>query len=63
MGSRAPWRDMGNILLGVPFMTSLYLGAIYIILHKWNAVSWCVAIVVLSASALYFAWYRKLPVR
>jgi Na+/proline symporter len=55
------WRDAGNVLLGVPFMTSLYLGAIYIILHEWNAVGWCAAIVVVSASALYFTWYRKLP--
>jgi Na+/proline symporter len=57
------WRDTGNVLLGVPFMTSLYLGAIYIILHEWSAAGWCAATVAVSASALYFTWYRKLPAR
>jgi len=56
-----PWRDFGNVLLGVPFMTSMYMGAIYVVLHQWNAVAWCAAIIVASAAALYFTWYRKLP--
>ncbi|MCE5307701.1 MAG: hypothetical protein LLG20_08660 [Acidobacteriales bacterium] len=59
----SPWRDLVNLLLGVPFMASLYLGAIYVILHHWNAVSWCAAIVTGTAVALYFAWYRGLPDR
>ena len=58
-----PWRDLGNLVLGVPFMASLYLGAIYIILHHWSAVGWCAATVAGTAVALYFAWYRALPDR
>jgi solute:Na+ symporter, SSS family len=59
----SPWRDLGNICLGVPFMASLYLGAMYVILHNAGAALWCLAIVAVTASILYFTWYKRLPAR
>jgi hypothetical protein len=57
----APWRDIGNICLGVPFMASLYLGAMYVILHDAASALWCLATAAVTAVTLYFTWYKRLP--
>jgi len=57
----AAGRDFGYVVLGVPFMVSLYLGAVYVIVHRWSEVSLCAATAAIAASVLFFSWYRRLP--
>lgn len=55
----SPWRDLGNVCLGLPFLVALYLGPVFVVLHEWTSVAWCGSIMCLFAVALYFSWYRR----
>lgn len=55
----SPSRDLGTVLLGLPFLIALYLGPIYLILHRWPSALCCAGVACLFALLLYFQWYRK----
>jgi solute:Na+ symporter, SSS family len=55
----SPGRDLGTVLLGLPFLIALYLAPMYVILHRWQSALACAVIVCIFAVLLYFQWYRE----
>jgi Na+/proline symporter len=55
------WRDLSAVACGVPCLVAMYLGPMYAILHDVRHVVWCAAVVAAGMVAMYFVWYRKLP--
>ncbi len=54
-------RDAVNTLLAVCGICGLYVGSLYLILHRWPAVTICFSAAAIVSIALYFTWYRHLP--
>ncbi|MCX6343442.1 MAG: hypothetical protein NT018_00035 [Armatimonadetes bacterium] len=53
-------RSLLSILVGIPWIISLYLLPTYLALHRYNAALITLAIVAAGCVALYFSWYRGL---
>lgn len=54
-------RDLGNVLLGILLLIGLYLGPMYLIIHRFEWAAACLALAVAMGAALFFTWYRHLP--
>jgi Na+/proline symporter len=53
-------RDLANVLLGILLLIGLYVGPMYLIVHRlaWAAV--CLSVALAMGVALFFVWYRRL---
>jgi Na+/proline symporter len=58
--STAP-RDLGAVLLGIVLLIGLYVGPMYLIVHRIERAAVCLAMALAAGAALWFAWYRRLP--
>ena len=54
-------RDLRNVLLGVLLLIGLYLGPMYMILHRFVTTASCLLSAAALAVVLFFVWYRRLP--
>jgi Na+/proline symporter len=54
-------RDLGNVLLGVLLLIGLYLGPMYLIVHRFATATTCLLSAAALGVALFFVWYRRLP--
>ncbi|MGZ4961050.1 MAG: sodium:solute symporter family transporter [Limisphaerales bacterium] len=50
-----------NTLIATVAICALYVGTLYLILHKSNIAVSCFAITTAAAIVLYFTWYKHLP--
>jgi SSS family solute:Na+ symporter len=50
-----------NTLLALVGICALYVGTLYLILHRHTAASACFSTTVVMCIALYFTWYKRLP--
>lgn len=55
-------REALNTVLALVAVTSLYIGALYLVLHAHRSALICFAIVSILCVALYFTWYKHLPI-
>lgn len=53
-------RDFGNIVVGIPCLTAMWLFPIYLVLHRSKEAAIAAGIVLLASLTLYQTWYRKL---
>jgi SSS family solute:Na+ symporter len=53
--------DWTNTLLALVAISSLYVGALYLILHLHTAMLVCLALVMTCAAVLFSTWYQRLP--
>jgi hypothetical protein len=54
-------RDALNTLLAVLAICGLYVGALYLILHRPVAMAGCFGAALGLGVVLYFTWYKRLP--
>jgi SSS family solute:Na+ symporter len=54
-------RDLGNVALGILLLIGLYVGPMYLIVHRFRRTVGCLALALAMGVALFFAWYRRLP--
>ena len=54
-------RDLGNVALGILLLIGLYVGPMYLIVHRFARTAGCLALALAMGVALFFAWYRRLP--
>jgi Na+/proline symporter len=54
-------RDLGNVLLGVMLLIGLYLGPMYLIVHRFATATTCLLSAAALGVVLFFVWYRRLP--
>jgi Na+/proline symporter len=54
-------RDALNTLLAVLAICGLYVGTLYLILHRHGATTVCFGATLVLSGALYFTWYKNLP--
>jgi len=54
-------RDAFNTFLALIAITGLYLGTIYLVLHRYSASAVWLALTCGLTVGLYFSWYRHLP--
>jgi Na+/proline symporter len=54
-------RDALNTALAVIGISGLYVGSLYLITHRYGAMTVCWIATAGSATALFFTWYRHLP--
>ena len=64
-GSALPKRtpflhDFGNVLLGIPWLTAMWMFPIYLVLHRFGEASIAAGIVLVISVILYRTWYRRL---
>jgi len=60
--SESATRSLCNAALGVVGLTALYLGPMYLVGHWHLRAAVCGATFAVCAAALYFSWYKYLPV-
>ena len=53
-------QDAFNVLVGIPWIISMYLSPVYLILHRFAEAGIAAAIVGVGSAILYKTWYRKL---
>ena len=53
--------DLGNVLLGVLLLIGLYLGPMYLIVHRFAPAAGCLLSAAALGAVLFFVWYRRLP--
>ena len=53
--------DLRNVLLGVLLLIGLYLGPMYLIVHRFATAAGCLLSAVALGAVLFFVWYRRLP--
>jgi len=53
-------RSLWSILVGIPWIISMYLLPTYVVLHRFNEALITLAIVAAGSVVLYFTWYRGL---
>jgi SSS family solute:Na+ symporter len=56
-------RDALNTVLALVAIACLYVGALYLVLHRSSVASACFGTALALGSVLYFTWYRNLPPR
>jgi hypothetical protein len=49
------------VLIGIPWMISLYLLPMYAIIRMWRNAAICAAVLVVFGFVLYCVWYKNLP--
>jgi solute:Na+ symporter, SSS family len=54
-------RDLSNVLLGMLLLIGLYLGPMYLIVHRFAQAAGCLAFAAMLSVVLFFVWYRHLP--
>jgi solute:Na+ symporter, SSS family len=54
-------RDLGSVLIGILLLIGLYVGPMYLIVHRFERAAACFALALASGVALFFVWYRRLP--
>jgi Na+/proline symporter len=54
-------RDALNTLLSLIAICSLYVGTLYLILHRYDVAFGCFGMTVAMCVVLFFTWYRNLP--
>jgi Na+/proline symporter len=54
-------RDALNTLLALVAISALYVGTLYLILHRHGPAGVCFGATTVLSAALYFTWYRHLP--
>ena len=54
-------RDAFNTIVAVLAICALYVGTLYLILHRHSTATFCFSAVLVFASILYFTWYKHLP--
>jgi len=52
--------SLWSILIGIPWLVSMYLLPTYLVLHRYTEAAYALAIVAAGSVALYFTWYRRL---
>lgn len=52
--------DIIAVVLALPAQLCLFFGAMAFVLHDWEKVMFCAAIVVVNSFGLYFFWYKQL---
>jgi SSS family solute:Na+ symporter len=55
-----PARSLWSILVGIPWLISLYLLPTYLVLHRFSEALSALTIVAAGSLALYFTWYKGL---
>ena len=55
-----PARGLWSILVGIPWLISLYLLPTYVVLHRFSEALMALGIVAAGSVALYFTWYKGL---
>lgn len=53
-------RDAFNIVIGIVWQTALTATGIYLVLQHYQALGWCLAVVIATTLVLKFSWYDKL---
>ena len=54
--------DLLNVAIGLPCLLAMYVFPIYIVLHRWDIGGGLLGVVLIAGVALYFTWYRRLPI-
>jgi hypothetical protein len=54
-------RDLMSVLLGIAVLIGLYVGPVYLIVHRFDRALACLALALAAGAGLYFTWYRNLP--
>ena len=54
-------RDALNTLLALVAICALYVGTLYLILHRYGVASACFGTTMAMSVVLFFTWYRHLP--
>jgi len=54
-------RDALNTLLALVAICALYVGTLYLILHRYGVASACFGTTMAMSVVLYFTWYQNLP--
>jgi Na+/proline symporter len=54
-------REGFNTFVAIAAICSLYVGTLYMILHRWNIALSCFAVTASTAIVLFFTWYKHLP--
>ncbi|MGI8906155.1 MAG: sodium:solute symporter family transporter [Candidatus Sumerlaeaceae bacterium] len=58
----APFRyDALNTVLAMVGIICLYVGTLYVILHRHGAAALCFGITAVMCAVMYFTWYKRLP--
>lgn len=53
-------RDAFNVVIGIPWIISMYLSPVYLILHRFPEAAITAAIVAVVSAILYQTWYKTL---
>jgi solute:Na+ symporter, SSS family len=53
--------DLTSVLLGIAALIGLYVGPVYLIVHRFDRALACLALALAAGTGLYFTWYRNLP--
>ncbi len=54
-------RDALNTLLALVAICALYVGTLYVILHRYSVAAACLVVTLAMCVVLFFTWYRNLP--
>ncbi|MGQ9731863.1 MAG: sodium:solute symporter family protein [Candidatus Zipacnadales bacterium] len=54
--------DLLNVALGLPCLLAMYVFPIYLVLHRYDIAGLLLVVVGITGVALYFTWYRRLPI-
>ena len=54
------WRDMGNIVVGIAWQTSLVAFPVFVVIRRYDHAAVAFAIILLTSAILKFTWYDHL---
>jgi Na+/proline symporter len=57
------WRDMGNILVGMVWQTSLVALPVFVVIHRFDRAALAFGLVAVTSVVLKFSWYDRLESR
>lgn len=52
--------DLINVVLGIPWLTAMWLCPVYLVLHRFTESGLALAVVLALSVVLYFTWYLRL---
>jgi Na+/proline symporter len=54
------WRDMGNVVVGIAWQTSLVAFPVYIVIRRYDLAAAAGAVILVTSAVLKFSWYDHL---
>lgn len=54
-------REALNTVLAVLAICTLYVGTLYLVLHRHQSAAWCFLVTASISAVLFFTWYKHLP--